>query len=66
MTVTIKQIKINGHYISIDQEKFSSGYKVSVYPMYTDDTCGYPIDSHIYDTKEKALRRFNTLVKRYK
>ena len=61
MTVTIKQEKINGYYICIEQEKYSDCYNVVAYRMFKDGTCGYPIKDNLYIEERQAKRRFNDL-----
>lgn len=63
MTFTIKQEKINGYYICIEQEKYSECYKVEACRMYKDGTCGFPLKSNLYIEERQAKRRFRDLVK---
>lgn len=60
MTTTVKSITIGKYYISIEQEKYSSGYAVRVYNT-SDDMCGYPLKENYYGSYEKANRRFSDI-----
>lgn len=62
MTVTIKATEVNGYYIEITQNKYSTAYEVSKSEMYGDGLCGHT-ESKIYGTLKQAQRRFNDLVK---
>lgn len=66
MTYVFQSKEVNGHYIELVQEKFESSYKVKDYPMQGEGLCGYPDSQRYYDTLEKAQRRFNSLVRKYK
>ena len=66
MTTVIKQDKINGFHLSLEQDKFSTVYKVELCRMIDDSYCGYPIDERYYPTKEKALRRYRDVKKKIK
>ena len=64
MTLTIKSLKVNGYYINIEQNGLEPGYKVAAYPIYDECCCGYPISENYYETKQKAMRQFNSLKRR--
>lgn len=65
MTVTIKSEIVNGHYIYIEQDKYTTVFKVGIYQKYG-DMYGYPLDERSYSTIEKAKRRFRDLKRRYR
>lgn len=65
MTVTFKQEKIKDYYIYIEQDKYTTVFKVGIYQK-CGDMYGYPLDERYYSTIEKAKRRFRDLKRRYR
>ena len=59
MTVTIKSETINGYYIEITQEKFSSAYDVSASEEI--DSLWYTVNENTYATIEAAKKRYSYL-----
>ena len=53
MTFTIKSKEVNGNYIAIEQDKFSSAFRVILV-----DKFGRIDRQNIYGTEEKAKRGF--------
>lgn len=69
MTVTVKQYQNENYYISLEiKTNYNMNhYEVSVYPILSENECGYPIRSIIYsmDEKQKASATFNRYKKAY-
>lgn len=65
MTITIEQTKVNRYYIFVEMDEFMPGYRVGVAKMYDEYRAGYPITENFYATREKAMRRFRDLKRRY-
>ena len=61
MTFTIKTKTIRDLQVYMEQEKFSSAYKVGILRL--EETYGRILDERIYPTREKAQRRFRQLEK---
>lgn len=61
MTVTIQQEKIGDYYISIEQEKYESTYKVELSKRYGNSDIYHRINDHIYPTLSQAKARFGYL-----
>lgn len=66
MTFTIKSTDVNNYHVYMEQDKYSTAYKVGVVPRITESLCGFPIDERYYDTKDKANRRYRDLVRKAK
>ena len=65
MTFTLKQKRIDGYLLSIEQEKFSTAYEVRLARL-LDECRAVDIDRKTYATREQANRRFYTLSHRIK
>lgn len=63
MTITIREEKINGYLIAIEQEKLATAYKVIKCQYYGNGLAGRPLTINYYKTLEQAKRRFNRLKK---
>lgn len=61
MTVTIQQEKIGDYYISIEQEKYESTYRVELAKRYGNSDDYHMINEHMYPTLRKAKARFSYL-----
>ena len=61
MTVTIQQEKIGDYYISIEQEKYESTYRVALAKRYGNNDEYRMINDHIYPTLSQAKARFSYL-----
>lgn len=59
--VTVKSEIVNGYYIYIEQDEYTTVFNVGVYG----DMYSYPLNERSYSTIEKAKRRFRDLKKRY-
>ena len=69
MTMTIKQHKENGYYVTLDIEK-EGFYVVQVCPCHNNGNfnyCGYPErkTAYAYNEKKKAEATFRRYVKKY-
>ena len=65
MTVEIKGEIVNGYYFYIEQDKYSSAYKVGVCRMIDTNMAGYPLNEKYYGDLTKANRRYRDLRKQY-
>lgn len=66
MTYTFKEEIIENYVISIEQEKFSSAFRVVACPMISENTAGYAETSILYPTMDKANKRFAYLKRKIK
>lgn len=63
MTNVIKSENVNGKYLTIEQEKFGTGYAVTESTII--DGMGYGTEKRYYPTLAQAKRRFASLRKKY-
>ena len=64
MTFTFKSVKNNKYSVSINQDKYSTCYRVELNRLY-DECLASTEKAYTYDTIQKANRRYNQLVKEY-
>ena len=64
MTFTFKQIHGNGYYINIEQDKYSTLYRVNLCSDYGNGLVS-TFKTYTYNTIKKANARYNKLVKSY-
>lgn len=69
MTVTLRQHKGNGYYVSLEQIFINDGIVLVVQacPTFGEQLCGYPEREMIYPLAEekKAIRTYKRYVKKY-
>lgn len=61
MTTVIKTETVNGHYIEINQDKYSTAYRVIYGKDYGNGYASCPYDERYYGDLPKANRRFRDL-----
>ena len=66
MTVCLKSAFINGYSVTIEQDKYSTMYRVTICERQADNLYGYPIAGGSYATMKQALNRFYALSSRAK
>ena len=66
MTVIIKSEVINGYYIEINQDKYSTAYRVIHGKDFGNGFGSCPYDEKYYADIKKANRRYNDLKRRYR
>lgn len=64
MTFTFNKKSNENYSVSIEQEKFSNTFKVVLAERFGEDLAR-TLKVYYYDTRAKANRRFNQLVKEY-
>lgn len=64
MTITERQHKENGYYISLDWSK-ENIWIVQACPCYDDNKCGYPIAEMRYPNTQKERRKAEATFRRY-
>lgn len=59
MTITLKHDTINGYYIAIEQDKYSSAFRVVAYESRGGQW--YIENTHTYGTMKQAIARYRVL-----
>lgn len=66
MTIGLKEEIVDDKYIYIQMQKYSCAYEVGICPYFGNNRAGSPLDERLYDTFQKAKRRYNDLKKQAK
>lgn len=61
MTITFATENVNNYNIYIEQDKYTTSFKVGASPIVSEGLCGFPVSELVYPTYDKAKRRYNYL-----
>ena len=68
MTIVFEEQIVKGsgdeYLVYIEQEKYSSAYKVGICDSFGNGFASYPFDERYYGDMQKAKRRYKDLIKR--
>lgn len=66
MTIGLREEIVDGYVVSIEQDKYSTTFRVEACRMINENMAGFPETSIVYATMKEANRRFNYLKRKIK